>query len=65
MVRVGKDNHDAAINAGAREMDFTSRPMRGMVLVPEDRVRDDRGLEPWITQAVAFAKSEPRKKRAP
>jgi len=29
MVRVGKDNHDAAVNAGATEMDFTGRPMRG------------------------------------
>lgn len=59
MVRVGKDNHDAAIDAGATEMDFTGRPMRGIVIVPADRVRRDGDLEPWIAQAVDFAKSEP------
>ncbi len=63
MVRVGKDKHDAAINAGAREMDFTGRPMRGMVIVPADRVRRDADLEPWVAQAVEFAESEPPKKR--
>jgi TfoX/Sxy family transcriptional regulator of competence genes len=62
MVRVGKDNHDAAIDAGATEMDFTGRPMRGMVIVPADRVRDSNGLEHWVVQAVDFAKSDPPKK---
>jgi TfoX/Sxy family transcriptional regulator of competence genes len=62
MVRVGKDNHDTAINAGAIEMDFTGRPMRGMVIVPANRVRGDGDLEPWVVQAVEFARSEPAKK---
>ncbi len=35
MIRLGKDNHDAAINAGATQMDFTGRPLRGMVIIPE------------------------------
>jgi TfoX/Sxy family transcriptional regulator of competence genes len=61
-VRVGKDDHDAAINAGATETDFTGRPMRGMVMVPADRVPGNRDLEPWVVQAVEFAKSEPAKK---
>jgi hypothetical protein len=43
MVRVGKDNHDAAISAGAREVDFTGRPMRGMVILPaQPRTRRTR-----------------------
>ncbi len=62
MVRVGKDNHDAAISAGAMEMDFTGRPMRGMVIVPADLVRDTTGLERWVVQAIDFARSEPPKK---
>lgn len=61
MVRVGKDNHDAAITAGATEMDFTGRTMRGMVIVPADLVRNDHELGPWIMQAVDFAKTEPPK----
>jgi len=62
MVRVGKDNHDAAILAGATEMDFTGRPMRGMVIVPAHRVQRDSELQPWVLQAVEFAKSDPPKK---
>ena len=31
MVRVGKDGHVAALARGAEEMDFTGRPMRGIV----------------------------------
>jgi len=53
MVRVGKDNHDAAINAGATEMDFTGRPMRGMVIVPANRVRGDGDLEPWLSNPLS------------
>ncbi len=33
MVRVGSENHEDALARGAVEMDFTGRPMRGMVLV--------------------------------
>jgi TfoX/Sxy family transcriptional regulator of competence genes len=62
MVRVGKDNHDAAISAGAVEMDFTGRTMRGMVIVPAEHVRAEGDLEPWVMQAVEFARSDPPKK---
>ena len=62
MVRVGKGNHDAATNAGATQMDFTGRPIRGMVIVPGDHVRGEGDLEPWIAQAVDHAKSEPTSK---
>ena len=64
MVRVGKDNHDAAISAGAMEMDFTGRPMRGMVIVPADRLRDRSDLEQWVVQAIDDARSEPAKETA-
>ncbi len=48
VVRVGKDNHDAAITDGATEMDFTGRPMRGDGHRPADRVRGDDDLEPRV-----------------
>jgi TfoX/Sxy family transcriptional regulator of competence genes len=63
MVRVGKDGHDAALERGAVEMDFTGRPMRGMVIVPASRVGDEASLEPWVALAVDFALSEPPKAR--
>jgi TfoX/Sxy family transcriptional regulator of competence genes len=65
MVRVGKENHDAAIARGAREMDFTGRPMRGMVLVPGAALVDDEVLEAWVDQAVGFAQSEDPKPPRP
>src|SRR5688572_24941697 len=55
MVRVGKENHDNALSRGAREMDFTGRPMRGMVVVPGVRLATDEDLEAWVAEAVTFA----------
>ena len=65
MVRVGKDGHDAALARGAREMAFTGRPMRSMVIVPGLQVGDDQGLEPWVVLAADFALSEPPKPPKP
>jgi TfoX/Sxy family transcriptional regulator of competence genes len=61
MLRVGKAGHDAALERGAHEMDFTGRPMRGMVIVAGSDVRDDLKLDPWVSLAVEFAQSEPPK----
>lgn len=61
MVRVGKDGHVAALARGAQEMDFTGRPMRGMVIVPGSQVVAESALEPWVALAVEFARSEPPK----
>lgn len=60
MVRVGKDRHDDALHRGAREMDFTGRPMRGLVIVPGETLDDDP-LWAWIDEAAAFALAEPPK----
>ena len=61
MVRVGAANHQEALADGAREMDFTGRPMRGMVFVPGDRLAVQDELERWIDRAVTHAASEPPK----
>jgi len=61
MVRVGAANHDDALARGANEMDFTGRPMRGMVMVPAAQLESDVRLEDWVERAVAFALSEPPK----
>ena len=59
LVRVGKDGHDAALARGAREMDFTGRPMRGMVIVPAGQVVDESALDDWVAIAVQFAQDGP------
>ncbi len=52
MVRVGKENHDAALKRkGARTMDFTGRPMLGYVFVKQAGLKDAASLRHWITLA--------------
>ena len=62
MVRVGPDAYGQALKrAHAREMDFTGKPLRGMVYVAEAGIRGDRALHGWIERGVAFAGSLPPK----
>jgi TfoX/Sxy family transcriptional regulator of competence genes len=59
MVRVGPDGHDAALTEpGARPMDFTGRPMRGMVYVAPAAVTTDTDLQRWVDRAVRVATAE-------
>ena len=63
MVRVGVDRYDEALEHGARPMDFTGRPMRGLVIVDGEALDDDV-LDRWIDLAVTVARAEaPRRKR--
>jgi TfoX/Sxy family transcriptional regulator of competence genes len=61
MVRVGRDGHDDAIAAAhARSMDFTGKPMRGMVYVAPAGVATDDDLRSWVDRAVQVATAEGR-----
>lgn len=65
MLRVHPDDYDATLGRpGARPMDFTGRPLRGMVYVAADALTSSRTLQRWIDQATAFAGSLPPKKTA-
>jgi TfoX/Sxy family transcriptional regulator of competence genes len=60
MVRVGPDRYDDALaEPHARPMDFTGRPLAGMVYVAPEGVRSDAALAKWLGRAVAFAASLP------
>ena len=62
MVRVGPDQYEAALHKPhAREMDFTGRPMRGMVMVEAAGVESEASLAEWVGMGVAFAGSLPPK----
>ena len=62
MVRVGPEAYDAALKkAGARPMDFTGRPMKGMVYVGPSGYRRKPSLEAWVKQALSYARSLPPK----
>jgi len=61
MIRVGRDDHDDARARGATEMEFTGRPMRGMVIVPAALLTTEDALDSWIDQAVTYARAQPPK----
>lgn len=69
MVRVGREGYaDALAQPHARPMDFTGRPLAGLVYVGEAGTRSDAALARWVKRGVDFVSSQepkPRKKRKP
>ncbi len=62
MVRVGPERHEEALaQPHARPMDFTGRPMKGMVYVGLEGLRSDADLNAWLRRGVEFAESLPPK----
>ncbi len=62
MVRTGPDNFDAALALPhARLMDFTGRPMKGMVYVDSEGIATDTDLAEWVERGASFARSLPAK----
>lgn len=62
VVRVGPVNQDEALaEPNARPMDFTGRPLRGMVYIGPEGYRNDEELRHWVDQALSFALSLPPK----
>ena len=45
----------------ARPMDFTGKPLKGMIYLGPAGYRTPAKLRAWIDQSVAFAKSLPKK----
>ena len=62
MVRVGPLAYaDALAEPHAREMDFTGRPMRGLVYVSPAGFESDEELAQWLARGTDFARSLPAK----
>ncbi len=65
MVRVGADRYeDALAQPHARPMDFTGRPLAGMVYVDPDGYKSDAALAKWVQRGVDFLYSLRAEKRA-
>lgn len=63
MVRVGADGFDEALaRPHARPMDFTGRPMKGMVFVGAKGIAADKDLKAWVKRAFDFAAKLPPKR---
>ena len=62
MVRVGPDAYaDALAQPHAREMDFTGRPMKGMVMVAAGGFAARADLARWVRRGLAFVTALPPK----
>lgn len=62
MFRVGKSREDAArAIQGAGPMDFTGRPMGGMINVTQEGFQDDTRRGQWLALALENARSLPAK----
>ena len=60
MARVGADAHETAIaEEHVRPMDFTGRPIKGMVYVAPAGVAVDADLRRWVTRSAEHARSRP------
>jgi TfoX/Sxy family transcriptional regulator of competence genes len=61
-VRVGPDAYETALShPHAREVDFTGKPLRGMVYVSAKGIRSDADLKTWVDRGLAHARSLPAK----
>ena len=62
MLRLGPAGTVAALaEAHVREMDFTGRPMAGMVYVDAPALGSDRQLGAWLDRAATFVAGLPPK----
>ena len=62
MVRVGKDSYEASLQEpNVQKMDFTGKPMRGLIYVEEVGIQEDETLEYWVFKGVIYAESLPAK----
>lgn len=60
MVRVGPDAYEETLaRPHVREMDFTGRPLKGIIYVAAAGVRTPKQLESWVERGLQFVESLP------
>jgi hypothetical protein len=63
MVRIGPEAYKAALKEKhAREMDFTGKPLRGMVYVAAPGLAYTKQLGKWVERGLRFILTLPEKK---
>jgi TfoX/Sxy family transcriptional regulator of competence genes len=64
MVRLDPADAERALSEpGVRVMDFTGRPMKGMIYVGGERLAGDEGLAEWVEAGADHAASLPPKRK--
>jgi TfoX/Sxy family transcriptional regulator of competence genes len=62
MARVGPDQYEACLNLPyAREMDFTGKPLKGLIYVDPDGIAEDEDLQAWVNRCMVFMRTLPLK----
>ena len=62
MVRVGPELYGTYLaDQHAREMDFTGKPLKGMLYINAGGITRDADLKTWVERALKFARSLPEK----
>ena len=62
LARVGPQAYDVLLlEPGASEMDFTGRPMKGMIMVDDAVLSDDEVLQRWLCACFEFVRLLPAK----
>ena len=63
MLRIGNEAYDRTLQRPyVRAMDFTGRPMRGMIYVGPSGIKTRKALEMWLDAAKSFIQTLPPKK---
>ena len=63
MLRLGREESETALDEPhVRPMDFTGRPMRGMVYVGAPGLTTDEALAGWVARALRHASTLPPKR---
>lgn len=64
MARVGPQAYESCLKQQhAKEMDFTGKPMKGLVYVDADGIAEDSELKEWINRCLDFVLALPPKKK--
>jgi TfoX/Sxy family transcriptional regulator of competence genes len=64
MVRVGPEAYERSLaRRHAREMDFTGRPLTGLVTVDPAGVRSEAQLRSWVERGIDFTSTLPAKRK--
>lgn len=62
MARVGPDQYFQCLELPhAREMDFTGRPLKGMIYVDPAGIAEDKDLKGWVDRCMNFMNMLPPK----
>ena len=62
VLRLGNDGAVAALKRPhTRKMDFTGKPIKSMIYLSPEGIKDDAELMAWIKTSMSFARKLPKK----